>query len=247
MPSFKFDVISFKPCDDTMPGSIKPDNGGDFLIYHCEPIEILIYYAFDVPTHPFQLSGEPGWVDTDRYEFEGKVAPEDADAFQKLDLASKRMMMRGMLIDELKLKLHPDLTPHSVYDLVVGKGGIKLTPYKDGDTTTLPNGRKLEGRGLLATDPDGTAYYQGESMPQFAEAISTRIGKQVINKTNLPGAYNFKTFMPGAHYSPYRDTIDDSPIPHVFAGVKALGLDLVSAKELTGALIIDHVEHPPQN
>ena len=35
------------------------------------------------------------------------------------------------------------------------------------------------------------------------------------------------------------------PIPHVFSGVKALGLDLVSAKEITGALILDHIERPP--
>ena len=84
-------------------------------------------------------------------------------------------------------------------------------------------------------------------MPQLAEALSTRIGQQVINKTGLIGGFDFKTFMPLAHYNPRMDTAEDSPIPHVFSGVKALGLDLVSAKEITGALILDHIEKPPVN
>jgi bla regulator protein blaR1 len=249
MPSFKFDIVSFKPCNDPGWFSAKPVQppDGDFISYRCQPVQALIYYAYDVPQHPFLLSGQPGWVDTDRYDFQAKVAPEDIDAWRKLDLASRRMMMRGMLVDSLKIKLHPDTTPHAVYVLVVAKSGIKFTPYKDGETNTLPDGRTLEGKGLVATDPDGTAYYQGESMPQFAEAISTRIGKQVINKTDLRGGFDFRTFMPAAHYDPRYDTADDSPIPHVIAGVKALGLELVSTKEITGGLIIDHIEHPPQN
>jgi len=246
MPSIKFDIISFKRCEDTMRGSGRPENGGDFLAYHCQPIGQLIYYAYDTAEHPFLMTGQPGWVDTDPYEFVGKVAPEDIPAFQKLDLPSRRMMMRGVLADVLKLQLHPDPTLHSVYDLVVAKGGMKLTPFKDGESNTLPNGRTLVGKDQ-AIDPDGTAYFQGETMPQFAEAIQTRIGKQVINKTNLPGQWDIKTFMPREHYSPAMDNSDDSPIPHVFSGVKALGLDLVSAKEVTGGIILDHIEKPPAN
>jgi uncharacterized protein (TIGR03435 family) len=246
MPSVKFDIISLKRCEDGMRGPGRPENGGDSLAFHCQPIQQLIYYAYLTAEHPFLMSGEPGWVDTDPYEFVGKVAPEDVAAFQKLDLPSKRMMMRGVLADTLKLQLHPDPTLHSVYDLVVAKGGMKLTPFKAGETNTLPNGRTLEGKGM-ASDPDGTTYYQGETMPQFAEAIETRIGKQVLDKTNLPGQWDFKTFMPAQHYSPNMDNSEDSPIPHVFSGVKALGFDLVSAKEITGALILDHIEKPPVN
>jgi bla regulator protein blaR1 len=248
MPSFKFEIVSFKPCNDSGWFSAKPVQppDGDFISYRCQPIQALLYYAYEVPTHPFLLSGEPDWVNTDRYDFQAKVAPEDIDAWRKLDLASRRMMMRGMLVDLLKLKMHPDTTPHSVYALVVAKSGIKFTPYKDGEINTLPNGQQMESKGVTI-DPDGTAYYQGESMPQFAEAISTRIGKQVINKTDLRGGFDFKTFMPLAHYNPRMDNTEDSPVPHIFAGVEALGLDLVSAKEITGGLIVDHIEHPPEN
>jgi len=106
----------------------------------------LIYYAYTTAEHPFLMSGEPGWVDTDRYEFIGKVAPEDIAAFQKLDLPSRRMMMRGVLADLLKLQLHPDPTLHSVYDLVVAKGGMKLKPFTDGESNTLPSGQTLVGK-----------------------------------------------------------------------------------------------------
>ena len=101
MPSFTFDIISFKPCGEVRHGPLAPEYGGDFLAYHCQTVLQLIYYAYDVPQHPFLLSGQPDWADSDLYEFQGKVAGEDAAAFQKLDLAAKRMMMRGMLVDVL--------------------------------------------------------------------------------------------------------------------------------------------------
>ncbi len=246
MPAMQFDVVSFKRCPDGAVGSRIQSPTSDLFAYRCLPIQQLIYYAYTTAEHPFLMSGEPAWVDTEPYDFEAKLEPEDVTAFHKLNLATRRMMIRRVLAKELKLTMHSDPTPHSVYDLVVGKGDLKLTPYKADEPITLPNGDTVQGVGVNV-GPDGVAYYHGETMSQFAEAIETRVGRQVIDKTKIPGRFNFTTFMPPEHYSPAMENADDSPIPKIFDGVKALGLNLVSAKEVTGGLVIDHIERPPEN
>ncbi|HXE07966.1 MAG TPA: TIGR03435 family protein [Acidobacteriaceae bacterium] len=249
MPALKFDIISFKRCPEgARRGPNKPiqSSSGDSFGYHCRPIQTLIYYAYTTFEHPFIMTGDPDWVENDLYEFTAKVAPEDIAAFHKLPLATRRMMIRGILADELHLKVHLDPAPHAVYDLVLGKGDLKLTPFKVGETNTLPDGRKMEGQGLMMADDDGTIHYQGEAMNQFAEAISVRVDRQVIDKTGLPGRYDFTTTLPLAHYNPNTDAAD-SPVPKTFDAVKALGLNLVSARELTGGIILDHIDRPPEN
>jgi uncharacterized protein (TIGR03435 family) len=249
MPSIKFDIISFKRCADDVQGrgSRSQPANGDFIAFHCQSVHNIIYFAYTTADHPFLLSGQPDWVENDHYDLQAKVAAEDVEAFRKLDLASRRMMVRGLLADELKLKMHLDTTPHAVYDLVVGKGELKVTPYKEGETVKLPNGQQVVSGPGSDKEPDGITNYHGIYMVQFAEAIAVRVDKQVIDRTGLAGRYDFKIFMPAAHYSPSMENSEDSPIPKIFEGVKALGLNLVSAKEATGGLVVDHVERPPEN
>jgi uncharacterized protein (TIGR03435 family) len=249
MPSIKFDIISFKRCpDDTQGrGSRTQPANADFIAFHCQSVHNIIYFAYTTADHPFLLSGQPDWVETDHYDLQAKVAAEDVEAYRNLNVASRRMMVRGLLADELKLKMHLDTTPHAVYDLVIGKGELKVTPYKEGETVTLPNGQVVVQPTGLEMAPDGQASYHGITMVQLAEAIAVRVDRQVIDKTNLAGRYDLKTFMPGAHYSPSMENAEDSPIPKIFDGVKALGLSLVSAKEATGGLVVDHIERPTEN
>jgi len=54
------------------------------------------------------------------------VAPADLPTWKKMTLTEKRMMVRELLADELKLQVHEDTTEHPVFDLVVAKGGPKL-------------------------------------------------------------------------------------------------------------------------
>ena len=120
----KFDTVSFKACKEGS-GSKKVDLplDGDFIAYECQPVYQLLYFAFSGP-HPFTLTGEPGWVDNDRYTFQAKVAPADVAAWQELDLSAKRVMLQALLVDLLKVKVHPDPTPRPVYDLVLAKGKL---------------------------------------------------------------------------------------------------------------------------
>ena len=241
-PAIKFDVVSFKACKQKVGSNsamLPPD--GDFIAYKCQPVGRVIYFAYAGP-HPFLMSGEPDWVDKEWYDFQAKVAPEDVAVWQKMDLSLKRVMVQGLLAEALNLKQHTDTTPRAGFILVVAKGGAKLTEYKDGETKRLPDGRVMSGRGTswLA---DGTAVYQGTTMGGFVESIAVRIGRQVIDKTELPGLYDLSIQLPFQHYDASGPE-GDAAIPAVFGGLKELGLRLEPAKVETGGIVIDHIERP---
>ena len=245
--SIKFDTVSFKACKEGSTGSasVVLPTDGDSIGYECQPVYRLLYFAFGGP-HPFALTGEPGWVDTDRYSFQAKVAPADVAMWQQLDLSAKRVMVQLLLEDLLKVKVHPDPTPHPVYDLVVAKGGPKFKAYQDGESNALPSGKTLVGRDS-SWSPDGTTTIQGITIRALAETIMSRVGRQVIDKTGLPPIlYDVSLYIPHDHYDASGDT-DESPIPRIFDSVKALGLELQPSKGPTYGLVVDHIERPPAN
>jgi uncharacterized protein (TIGR03435 family) len=247
LPVIKFDVVSFKPCKDGYgsPTVVLPLDG-DSIAYKCQPIGRIMYFAFGMPTAPFMMTGEPAWVNTDRYDFQAKVAAEDFAIWQKMSLNAKRIMMRGTLADALNLRQHTDTTPHAAYNLVIAKGGIKFSVYKDGETNKLANGRTLTGR-ENAWLADGTAVYQGVSMSSITEALQTRVGRQVIDKTGLKDFYDITLFLPLTHYDASGADAGDSPIPMIFDGLKKIGLELQATRAETGGLVIDHIDRPPEN
>jgi uncharacterized protein (TIGR03435 family) len=189
-PAMKFDVVSFKRCETSAghPKNTILPVGGDSFGWECQSISRMFLFAF-ATDQPLKLSGEPSWVDDDAYSFEAKVAPEDVAAWGKLDLEVKRTMVREVLVDALKMKVHVDTTPRPVYDLVVAKGGAKLTPYKAGSEKNLGGGRKLVGGGMALVNP-GVVFYQATTMAQLAYALTFRMNRPVIDKTTLPGRYD---------------------------------------------------------
>ncbi len=85
---------------------------GDYVALHCQPLSRMIDFAYTGATAPSSnLSGDPSWVETDLYDFEAKVAEEDVDTWQQMGLNARRLAVRGLLAEELKLKIHVDTTP----------------------------------------------------------------------------------------------------------------------------------------
>src|SRR6185437_11708057 len=148
----KFDVVSFRRAQQ--PGSTKLDMPaqGDYIAYHGVSMHWLLLFAYEHKGY-FSVSNEPGWVNSIYYEFKAKVAPEDIPVWRNLTLTQKRVMMRGLLAEQVKLKVHDDTGQHPVYDLVVAKGGPKLTAYQPGDTIKLPWGETRSGKVLTWVDP----------------------------------------------------------------------------------------------
>jgi uncharacterized protein (TIGR03435 family) len=86
-------------------------------------------------------------------------------------------------------------------------------------------------------------------MEALAVNLSGLVGRQVIDRTDLAGDYEFSL-----HYSP-NDLQNSAPsadssgdTPSLFTALREqLGLKLQSVRSQTRVLVIDHVEHPTED
>jgi uncharacterized protein (TIGR03435 family) len=242
-PKINFDIVSFKLCPPDKYGTTKVDMPmtADYLAYHCESLSRIIYFAYYGSVKVYNLDGPyPKWVDDDRYEFIVKVAPEDFAAWQKLNLPARRLVIRTVLTDTVKLKLRVDNSPKSIYALTATKK-VNLKPYKPGDQTKLPDGRVQDGR---KHDWIGyTSYFQAFTMADLAEILGANMDRTVADHTNLTGPYTFVLPFRGGNMEP--DThLGGEDGPTVKDGLEQLGLRLEPAKAPVERLAIDHIEKP---
>ncbi len=69
----------------------------------------------------YQIFGGPSWLRDDRFNI-GATAGQDASREQML------VMLRTLLEDRFKLKVHREMREGNVYVLTLGKGAHKLKP-----------------------------------------------------------------------------------------------------------------------
>jgi uncharacterized protein (TIGR03435 family) len=247
-PKINFDIVSFKRCPPDKYGTTKVDMPmtADYLAYHCESLSRIIYFAYSGSVKVYSLeSSYPKWVDDDHYEFIVKVAAQDFAAWQKLDLPARRLLIRKVLADTVKLKIRVDNSPKAIYALTAMKK-VKLTPYKSGDQTKLPDGRVQDGRrhdwiGL-------TSYFQAFTMADLAEILTANMDRVVADHTNLTGQYTFvMPFSDGANMEPDAHMCPGEDAPTLEDGLEQLDLRLESAKGPVERLVIDHIEKPEED
>ncbi|SPE40252.1 conserved exported hypothetical protein [Candidatus Sulfopaludibacter sp. SbA3] len=167
----------------------------------------------------YQISG-PDWLNSDEasYDIEAKAPPATTEA-------QIRLMLRRLLAERLGVKLHRETRVLPVYELVVGKGGPKLQAAAAGARSGFMS---MGGRdGVRVTSDKAT-------MAGFANRLSTDVGRPVIDRTGLDGAFAIKLewAREGAGVS-------------VFTAVQELGLKLQAAKAPIDVLVIDHAERVP--
>ena len=247
-----FDVVSFRKSERPGSGREMPANG-DFIAYHGSTVHNLLLFAYGGLNNQgyMLISGEPDWVNTDYYEFQAKVAPEDVAEWKAMTVTDKRYMVQAALEDALKLKVHADTDEHPVYNLVVAKGGPKLMEYEPGDTVTpsYPGAQAMTGKVLSWFDPFNLVC-QDITMAELVNSLSgpDRAGRMVIDKTGLTGTYDFTVPIP---YRPlpeqFKEIAEDSGVPTMFEGLKKLGLQLEQAKGPINGIVVDHIERPPEN
>jgi bla regulator protein blaR1 len=123
----KFEVASIKPHAGggsfggtrVSPGTMNVNN---------LPLRRLIRNAYKVPD--FQISGGPDWVNTEGFDIVAKAEGS---------LSGDRVlvMLRSLLEDRFKLKVHRETKGGPVYDLTVAKSGLKLQQSKDGSCVLM--------------------------------------------------------------------------------------------------------------
>ena len=249
-----FDVALFRPSSDK---SVKALNiTPDGLIMGARPFHDLIRFAFAKGRGgDYRMSGQPAWVDTDLYDVQAKVAPEDVAEWQQLTPLGQKVAVQGFIIQYLKLKYHPDPAPYPYYALVVGKNGPKMPLYKPGDSFKARDGHTVSDKGAMLWIGPNELIGQGCTMQQLAEQLDGRIDRGVLNQTGLSQDYNFdlrfKDLPDPAHPDgpgvPFRRLGPHDAAAVLVSSIKELGLELQPATGPTDGMIIDHIERPPKH
>ncbi|MGA3201466.1 MAG: TIGR03435 family protein [Bryobacteraceae bacterium] len=232
-----FEVASIKP---TKPGGrgggMRVMPGGQEFVTEGVSLRFMIGFMYWVPLR--QVTGGPAWLDTDQWDIAAKAdRPHDLD-----DL---REMFRNMLADEFKLKLRKDVKEGPVYALMVDKSGLKMklndAPW-DFEVSVKPG-------------PGGVTIGKRVSIQRLCyqlEQILQRDERPVIDRTGLPGYYDFtlaflpEKLPPGFNLDNLPEAMRDRP--SIFDALKQqLGLKLEAQKGPVDYYSVDHVEKPAGN
>ncbi len=174
-------------------------------------------------------------------------------------------MMRNLLKSRFHLAYHFMKKDFDGYELVIGKGGPKLTP------AAPPNGPAPErpdvviGGAGMQRDRDGypdlpPGYPAFRGMALNGRMLTTvrskpvsvledllqlplsRLGPvRVVDHTGLTGKYDFKL----DYAQITRDQDIEDLLASTFAAVKKLGLDLKKTKVPVDVMVIDHIDQVP--
>lgn len=263
-PAETFEVASIKPDKSGGRGARMMNSPGRFRATNIT-LKMLIRMAYGV--QDFQITGGPGWMNSDAYDVEAKE-PAGADAVSPMNMDESRRradeerrkkMVRALLADRFQLKLHRETKELPVYALVVAKNGPKL---KESDLPADAKGPGPGGkfRGMMMGP--GQVTGNGVTLEFLATALSGTLGRPVVDQTGLKGAYDLKlewtpdegqrrmmmVMKGGPGAGPGEAPPPDASGPSVFTAIQEqLGLKLESKKGPVEILVIEHAEQPSEN
>ena len=188
-------------------------------------IKAAIEWAYDV----IQEFSAPSWASQggDTYDIEAKAA-------RLINVPECKMMLRTLLEDRFKLKLHRETRGTRAYVLVLDKGGSKLRQANMGNPGAA-DGIWIQG---------GKIGAKGWDTLTIARWLATidGLGIPVVDGPGLKGFYQFKldfTLAMGG----------DGEKPDIFTALpEQLGLRLESKKSVpVEFVVLDLIERPSEN
>ena len=211
-----FDVASIKPSNPNPTGPlgatpyVLPALGR--LTTQNTTLRILVMAAYQ--KQPFQIIGGPAWFNADKFDINAKAADGSLTTDQMLGL------LKTLLADRFKLKLHTETRDVPIYALVLARSDGKLGPKMKVSTDNCPDYKvqqqqQLEaiakgGIGALATaasKPDEPCSIsgipqatpgaigmklRGQTMELLTLLLTQLTGRPVVDKTGLKGLYDYE-------------------------------------------------------
>jgi uncharacterized protein (TIGR03435 family) len=279
----RFAVVSVKPCENeppTPPGQRSSQGGfptvspGRFTI-ECGTVERLISHAYVLNGEPLSnqqarignmdwLKNAPSWVRTEKFTIEAKA---DGTPDRAVLLGP---MLRALLEDRFKLRLHRESDEQPIYLMTLVKGGLKIQPIGEDGCTPLEAAERSPDRMRLLTDTDKPVcgnmnmtrsdgqrrwVIGGTTMPNFSGTLSAFLDHHVVDRTGVEGKFNVRLVFMADEHVPGPDRRAGAPPPpppgdgpNIFAALEQqLGLKLEQTRGPHGFLVIDHVERPSPN
>lgn len=260
----RFEVASIKPNKSGSGGMALMMEPGRFTATNI-PIRLIIKFAYNLQSDA-QLTGGPGWINSEKYDIEGKESDSFVESMKghSFEEAAQhtRLMVQSMLVDRFNLKLKREMKKLPVYALIVASHGPKLAETR---RTPLPRvGGKFtashEFRGIQFV---GLGHIKGSAATTglLADELTKQLGRLVVDDTGLKGHYDFVLkwtpeenqkllLMRATGGNPTIDKIApaEPSSPSIFTAVQEqLGLKLKAERAPVDVLVIEHIDRPSAN
>jgi len=258
-----FDVTLVKP-NNTGSGmiSMMPAANGGFQATNVT-LGFLVRTAYQLQDS--QIVGGPSWLFQDRFDVvgSGSALGKDGPPLEKF---------KSLLADRFRLVMHVEKRELPMYALVLANADGKLGEnLARSSVDCAAEGAAGRGRGQPPPPPApgqaprcgiglglGSLAIGGQPMASVATQLSRAVGRIVVDRTNLPGAYNLTlTYAPDPGLGGRGDLpplLNGAPPPaftdrpSIFAALQEqLGLKLESTKGPVDVLVIDSAERPTEN
>jgi uncharacterized protein (TIGR03435 family) len=275
----KFEVASIRPCkegdapsegrkSDKKTGGGGPTASSGTLVTGCETVEGLIRSAYVLyatgrlnrdPSNP-PVEGGPSWIRSERYQIHAKA--EGAPGRDTMN----GPLMRALLEERFKVKVHRIERQVPVYVLTVAKGGPRLTPFTPGSCKPIefgnvpaPGEQGICRVNIRETGPNLALDAKGTTLGAVARLLYLIVDRPVIDRTGIQERFDFYLeFAPEQAPAAFRPPGEPPPPPHASAEEPTaprifdafqnqLGLKLEPSRGPREFLVIDHVEHPTRN
>ncbi len=271
IPKLNFEAATVKPAADALGSGTVPAIAPaehDRVSWNAQSLRSLIATAYQV--RKFQIEG-PAWLDAGKFDVTAQL-PAGARREQ-----SPRML-QSLLEMRFGLKLHSEVRHRPVYEITVAKGGPKIGPnmmptefdVKQSKAPLTPFTKTKDGRMVFPIGTKGVFYEARntwvrmfanvQSMPDLANLFSDRLNHLVVDKTGIPGVYDFvlesateKGKIQPRGLRPLPALImTEAPVPlhdalpFIEAVEDQLGLRLVNKKGTVSFLVVDRAEKTPK-
>ena len=232
----------------------------------------LVQMAYGV--RPYQVTGGPDWLSSDRLEIDAKMDSSVADALKNMSTDDRNLarqkMLQALLAERFKLTIHRETKELSTYTLTIAKNGPKLKEAKP--DTTPPDaapGRGGRGGGTRMMGGPGGMTLSGDAMTisNLVRTLSASLRSPILDNTGLTGKYqitlkwspdNFGSApgtgfpgpatggAPGVGAPP--DPAQDPVGPTLLVAIQEqLGLKLEKGKGQVEIIVIDRAEKASEN
>lgn len=173
-----------------------------------------------------QISG-PDWLASQRFDILASIPADQANN-------QIPEMLKALLQERFSLKTHDEMKETQVYRLLVAKVGPKLEKVE--------KETGISGKSTKTTEQ----IHAQTTLTSFAEYLSDRLNRPVIDETSLTGRYSIQlAWTPDTAVATESDPTGAS----LFSAVQEqLGLRLVSGKMNARLLVVDSInKHPTEN
>jgi bla regulator protein BlaR1 len=223
----RFDVVSIREnTGGAAGGDGRMSLRDGFLQANNLLLKSLITSAYGV--HEGLIFGLPRWAEEAHYDIRAKVTDAEPTALTTMSREQRRALMVTMLEARFQLKVHPVTRELPVYDLIVTKDGPRFSE-STGEQHVEVNKSEFTGTAI--------------PIPGLSSFLEELVGRSVVDKTGLKGAYDFHL-----QWEPDLSGADRDTFPSIFTALQEqLGLKLQPNKGPVKTLSVDHVERSSEN